>query len=180
MLKKSLLTIALMAVILPLAAQPQLNSKLYVSGSLGYADTGWNYVNYDSAGFAFSGMAGYRYNRQWSFEAGFTHLPEANHKSSTINTNAVSTFARFRLPIDSNQLTFYTKLGFGYLFNSGDSTNTHLGLAMGYGVDYPVQSNLSVQGQYTHYIGNYKSGGVPDTDYYSVGVVYRLPSSLIN
>lgn len=180
MIKRFLLVGTLLGLGLVVTAEPQMNSKLYVTGSLGYANTGWDYADYASTGIGFAGFAGYRYNRTWAFEAGFTHLPEAKLGSSKIKTNALSAFARLRLPIELSRVEFYTKLGFGYLMTSGQVSNNHLGLGFGYGVEYALKNNLSLQGQYTHYVGNYKSGGVPNADYYSVGVTYRLPTKLIN
>jgi hypothetical protein len=181
MFKKIAVASLLCGVMFSSFAEAEMSSKLYVSGTVGYANSGWDFANYDSTGLGFNGTAGYRYNRQWSFEAGFTHFPKSTSGNSTINTNAVSTFARFRLPFEVNKLSFYAKLGLGYLMDSGDSTHSHLGLGIGYGVEYPLMPNLNLLGEYTHYIGNYEPGSqVPNADYYAVGVDYRLPLNVLN
>lgn len=160
------------------AAGSDLPSKFYVAGGIGYADSGWDYANFNSTGIGINALLGYRTNRFWSFEGGFTRLPKSTLSGLSINTNAVSAFAKAKLPIDVSNMSFYTKLGFGYLFNSGQSTDSHLALGMAYGIDYPIKPNLSLEGQFTHYIGRYKNSPVPNVDFYSIGVNYRIPQKV--
>ena len=161
------------------AANPVvLPSKFYVASALGLADSGWDSAGYNSTGIGFNATIGYHYSRYWSFEGGFTRLPKSTLSSLSINTNAVSTFAKVRLPIDINNISFFSKLGVAMLFNSGESTASHLALGMAYGVDYPIQPNLDIEAQFTHYIGRYQSNPVPNADFYSVGVNYRLPQKV--
>lgn len=156
-----------------------LPSKLYVSGALGYANSGWDYAGYNSTGLGFDTMLGYHYTSLWSFEAGYTHLPKSTLAGSSISSNVFSMFAKLKLPITVKNLNFYSKAGFGYFFTSGDSSSTHLALGLAYGVDYPIKPNLDIEGQFTHYIGRYKTNPVPDANYLSVGVSYRIPAKIL-
>lgn len=180
MKKRQLLTavITLSSIFTINAAASDLPSKFYVAGAIGYADSGWDYANFNSTGIGINGTLGYHYSRFWSFEGGFTRLPKSTLSGFSINTNAVSAFAKMRLPIDMNKMSFYGKIGFGYLFNSGTSTDSNLALGMAYGVDYPIKPNLSLEAQYTHYVGRYKASPVPNADLYSVGINYRLPQKV--
>jgi hypothetical protein len=163
-----------------MAEQPAVAlSKVYVGGAIGYADTGWS--NYDSTGIGLSLSGGYHYNEYWSFEGTYTHFPTATAASNIkVHTNTVGAFAKIHLPVNASNLNFYAKLGFADTMQSGANSDSHIGLGMGYGFDYTLQRGLELQAQYTHYVGKYTtSTTVPNIDFYSVGLLYRLPKNFM-
>lgn len=163
------------------AAEPlPASSKFYVGGALGYADTGFSGL--DSTGIGLSVTGGYHYNEYWSFEGTYSHFPEATGPLDIkIHTNTIGAFAKVHLPVNASNLNFFAKLGFADTMQSGSTSDSHFGLGMGYGFDYTLQPGLQLEAQYTHYVGKYTSSvSVPNIDFYSVGVVYRLPRQWMN
>lgn len=156
------------------------SSKLYITAGLGYADTGWDYADYDSTGVGLNIMLGYHYSPNWSFETGYMLFPTSTKTNSSIDTNAFSLLAKYRLPIDTTNLAFFGKAGIGYVFNNGTSSDSTLALAFGYGVDYLVKPNFLVEGQYLHYVGQYQNNPIPNIDYASVGFTYLIPRKWID
>jgi hypothetical protein len=156
------------------------NSDFYIGGHLGFTDTnygpGWN-----STGFGLDILGGYQINSMWAVEANFTHYADATNASHTESTNSFAGDAKLSLPIGQSKFIGFTKLGLANTFNSGMTSNSHLGLTMSYGVDLPILSNLTGEAIYTHNIGKYNgTSSVPNTDFYGLGVVYLLPASLFS
>ena len=154
------------------------NSNFYVGGHLGYTDSGWA-SPWSSTGFGFNILGGYQLNSMWSVEANFTHYADATDKGNTESTNSFAGAAKLSLPIGQSKFSGFTKLGLGNTFNSGFVSHSHFGLTMSYGVDLPILPNLTGEAIYTHNIGKYDTDSmVPNTDFFGLGVIYRLPSSL--
>lgn len=152
------------------------NSNFYVGGHLAFTDTNWP-SPYDSTGLGLDILGGYQLNSMWAFEANFTHYADATRSGGSISTNSFAGDAKLSLPIGQSKFTGFTKLGLANTFNSGDVSSSHFGLTMSYGVDLPILPNLTGEAIYTHNIGN--SSKVPNTDFYGLGVLYRLPVSLL-
>jgi Outer membrane protein beta-barrel domain len=155
------------------------NSDFYVGGDLGLTDSGWS-PTYNSTGFGFHMLGGYQLNSMWSVEGDFTHYADATKSGGgSISTNAFAGNVKFMLPIGHSKFSGFTKLGLANTFNSGDVSSSHLGLVMSYGVQLPILPNLDGVASYTHAIGKYgTTSSVPNTDFYGLGVIYRLPASL--
>ena len=157
------------------------NSNFYVGGHLGITDTGWESPWSSTGGFGFDILGGYQLNSMWSFEGNFTHYGDATWSGNSISTNSFAGDAKFSLPIGQSKWSGFTKLGLANTFNSGYVSNSHFGLTMSYGIDLPILPNLTGEAIYTHNIGRYEaSSKVPNTDFYGLGVVYRLPASLFS
>jgi hypothetical protein len=161
-----------------MAAETSANSNFYVGGHLGMTDTGWQ-SPWNSTGFGFDLLGGYQLNSMWAFEGNFTHYADATNASNTESTNSFAGDAKFSLPIGQSKWSGFTKLGLANTFNSGYVSASHFGLTMSYGVDLPILPNLTGEAIYTHNIGKYETSNfVPNTDFYGIGVIYRLPASL--
>jgi hypothetical protein len=154
---------------------PNQNSDFYIGGHIAFTDTNWP-SPYSSTGLGADILGGYQLDSMWSFEVNFTHFADATRSGGSISTNSFAGNAKLSLPIGKSKFTGFTKLGLANTFNSGDTSNSHFGLTMSYGVDLPILSNLTGEAIYTHNIGN--SNKVLNTDFFGLGVIYYLPNSV--
>lgn len=159
-----------------MAAETNANSNFYVGSHLAFTDTNFS-SPYDSTGLGLDILGGYQLNSMWAFEANFAHYADATCCGGSISTNSFAGDAKLSLPIGKSKFTGFTKLGLANTFNSGNVSSSHFGLTMSYGVDLPLLPNLTGEAIYTHNIGNNK---VFNTDFYGLGVLYRLPASLFS
>lgn len=181
-LKKITLVLGLLAVAGTSMAAPEALSHAYAGAGMGFADTGW--VGRDSTGLGININGGYQFNSMWSVEGGFIHFPDATSSgASSISTNALYAVGKVSLPVFTSKFRAYTKFGFGNVFDSGASSASHLGWVMAYGIDLPLEQDLTIDAGYTHFVGKYTdslSTSVPNADYYAVTVNYQLPARLFS
>lgn len=158
----------------------EASSRVYAGGGLGLTNAGW--VGEDTTGIGFDGKAGYQFNRTWSVEGGFTHFADTTGTGiSSISTNALSIIGKASLPIGTSKFRVYSGFGLGNVFNSGGSTASHLGYVMAYGLELPLNNNLTLTGGYTFFQGHYSTtlkDDVPNATYYNLNLTYLLPESL--
>ena len=157
------------------------DSNVYVGGSLGYTNTHWD-PTYDTTGFGFNLLSGYRLSSLWSFEGVFTHFSTATAPAplSSISTDSLAALAKMTVPIVHSKFNFFSKMGLGYTFNSGDFSRTDYGPVFGVGVGLPIAPNMNIEGSYTHFVGSSGSNAVPNADFYGATFTYTLPAGLFS
>jgi hypothetical protein len=159
----------------------EANSKVYVGGSLGYTNTHWD-PTYNSTGFGFNVLSGYRFSSLWSLEGSFTHFATATAPAplSSISTNSVAALAKMSVPLGQSKFDFFSRMGLGYTFTSGDVSRSNFGPVFGVGVGLPIAKNMNIEGSYTHFVGSYGTNAVPNADFYGATFTYTLPASLFS
>lgn len=154
----------------------------YAGGSIGFANTKWDYAGFNSTGFAFGAYGGYQFNHYFAAEGQFTHFSKSTKSGKdAVKTNAIAAFLKGSIGLGQTKFKLFSKIGLGNVFNSGYSSKSHFGLAFAYGIDWRISKNLTAEAAYTHYIGKYSdnpSDSVPNVDYYSVGLAYTFTKNL--
>jgi OmpA-OmpF porin, OOP family len=197
MLKKILITSVLTAGACVMNANAALPG-LYVSGQVGYADTGIkSKVKINSASFSNNGLAGrlaigYKVTPNFALEAGYLQLSNAEFNIGSPNfstkQNAIDVAAKGTLPI-TNNVNLYGKLGVAYLTTqlegkSASGTTSDLNSVQGIakrkwapevaiGMGYDITPNVTVDTSLTHIqtIGSNRPGNI---DFLAVGVGYNF------
>lgn len=173
-------------------ATTNTSSRFYVSGQVGYADTGMQakFNTQSASGLSNDGLAGrlamgYRLNPNVAIELGYLQLQQATLRSANLflNQNAFDLTGKAALPIAHN-VNLYGKLGVAYLTTKIDDQSTNINGLMGIakrkwapeaalGIAYDITSNVTVDTSFTHIqpLGNNRPGNI---DFLAVGVGYNF------
>jgi len=139
---------------------------------------------------AFGIFGGYKINRNFAVEAGYTDFGKVNATVAVpaatleVKSNAFEVVGVGALPLNQ-QFSVYGKLGFyrgeakasatlGAFSGSQKETNTDLTLVVG--VQYNFNPQLGVRGEWQRYgsMGGDSIGGTFDLDVFAVGVTYKF------
>jgi len=139
---------------------------------------------------AFGIFGGYKINRNFAVEAGYTDFGKVNATVAVpaatleVKSNAFEVVGVGALPLNQ-QFSVYGKLGFyrgeakasatlGAFSGSQKETNTDL--TLGVGVQYNFNPQLGVRGEWQRYgsMGGDSIGGTFDLDVFAVGVTYKF------
>lgn len=167
------------------------DSGWYVGGSIGQTSVDISCAgasSCDDSDTAFKVFGGYQINRNFAVEFGYTDLgtfkASAPGLSLDIDTNAWELVGVGAYPF-SPQFSVYGKLGFyrgeakasatlGVLSGSAKETNTDL--TYGVGLQYNLNRQLGVRGEWQRYssMGGDSIGGEFDVDVLSLGLTYKF------
>jgi OOP family OmpA-OmpF porin len=144
----------------------------------------------DDKDTAYRIFGGYKINRNFAVEAGYTDFGKVNATVAVpaatleVKSNAFEVVGVGALPLNQ-QFSVYGKLGFyrgeakasatlGAFSGSQKETNTDL--TLGVGVQYNFNPQLGVRGEWQRYgsMGGDSIGGTFDLDVFAVGVTYKF------
>lgn len=197
MLKKIFITSVLTASACAIMTANAASKGLYVSGQVGYADTGVkSSVNRIGSEFNNDGLAGrlaigYKITPNAALELGYFQIPSAKFSAGPENStkqNAIDIAAKGMLPITSN-VNIYGKVGVAYLTTELEtklpngatiSLNSQQGVSkrqwapeVAVGMGYDITPNVTVDTSLTHIqtVGSNRPGNI---DFLAVGVGYNF------
>lgn len=153
----------------PAAAQYSLNETPgpYVGGSLGFNDdeeTAWRV------------FGGYQVNRTFGVELGYHDLGQQNIAGFPVDSTAWELVGVGRVPF-GERFAGYGKLGaYRAKIRGGGADETAHDLTFGAGVEYALNRQTSVRGEWQRYrdLGGGAITQVADIDVFSLGVVFRF------
>ncbi len=198
MLKKIFITSVLTASVCAVMNANAASKGLYLSGQIGYADTGVK-SRVKDGGYAFNndGLAGrlaigYKITSNAALELGYLQIPRAKFSVNPENVftkqNALDIAAKGMLPITSN-VNIYGKVGVAYLTTelgitspseAKDNLNSKQGISkrqwapeVAVGMGYDITPNVTVDTSLTHIqtVGSNPPGNI---DFLAVGVGYNF------
>jgi opacity protein-like surface antigen len=189
MLKKLILFIPAIAFCFPaFAAIPQA-SGIYGELNAGYGKVDESIRNShqnDNDGFGASAFLGYKFNPYLGIEGGYTEYPYEDFDNNIKGSEnfAVDLALKGILPLGNTGLSIFIKgggagvhhkLADGTVQVSGAGTHFEPAVFAGFGVDFAILKNLSVNLQAT---GTTKKSNVPSMYLFSGGITYILPESV--
>lgn len=173
-MKKKLLAIALLSAL----TAPAFADNLYGSLSLGNTnDADLTGLGQIASGMSYSLLFGYKANKNFAAEVGYTSLLNG---ASVANTNSTETKNGFEVagigsyPIN-DQFSVYGRLGYVSLnasYSPGSSA-TNTGLVYGPGVQYDINKEIGVRVGYNIYNTSSSSGDSIDNNAY-VSALYNF------
>jgi OmpA-OmpF porin, OOP family len=196
-LKKTSIAAILAASGLAVSSAAMAQAKSADQGFYAGARIGQSKVDIDCTGAncedtdtAFGIFGGYKINRNFAVEAGYTDFGKVNATVTVpaatleVKSNAFDVVGVGAFPINQ-QFSVYGKLGFyrgeakasatlGVFSGSQKETNTDL--TYGVGVQYNVNPQLGVRGEWQRYssMGGDSIGGTFDLDVFALGVTYKF------
>ena len=197
-LKKTTIAALLAAsgIVVSSAAMAQAKSAdqgFYIGAMVGQSDAG----DFDCSGLstcdtkdtAFKFLGGYKINRNFAAEVGYTDLGKITVSvpgvSADIKAQVFELVGVGAYPINQ-QFSVYGKLGFYHGesklsgtvagLGSGSAKETNTDLTYGVGVQFNFNPQLGVRGEWQRYtsVGGDAVGGDSDVDVLSVGVVWKF------
>jgi opacity protein-like surface antigen len=169
----------------------------YIGGQLGYANENYSRNQYnpplsatsvDSKGFAGRLYAGYDINQYFAAELGYSYLPQVKYKNVagsnnnvTFHQQMVDLTAKGTAPLN-DQFAVYGKAGAAYVHrgsfdykqsgvNFSQAALTKVVPTVGAGVKYNITPHTFADVSYSYY---FKSGDLPATNFYGVGLGYKF------
>lgn len=163
------------AVALPAAAQSALSS-VYVGGDLGqskYKDACNGLTGCDNTDTQWGLFAGYQFNRNFAAELGYHDLGSVSTSLGDIKGKSWEITGVGSVPI-TEQFSAYGKLG-GYhgTYKGTGLDNKNNDLTFGFGVQYDLNRNVGLRGEWQRY-DNFGSSGGPNVDVLRVAALWRF------
>jgi len=189
MLKKLILFIPALAFCFPVFAAIPQASGIYGELNAGYGKVDESITNShknEHDGFGASAFLGYKFNPYLGIEGGYTEYPDENFDNNIKGSQnfAVDIALKGILPLGHTGLSLFIKAGGAGVHHkleddlvpvSGAGTHFEPAVFGGFGVDFALLKNLSVNLQAT---GTTKKRNVPRMYLFSGGITYILPESV--
>lgn len=149
----ALLSAAALALSLPAAAQMSMSS-IYVGGAFGqssFKDACNGIASCDDSDTTWGVFGGYQFNRNFAAELGYHDLGSASAPGASYDATAWELVGVAAWPF-SEQFSVYGKLGGfrGEVKSSGDK-DTNTDLTYGVGLQYDLNRNLGLRGEWQRY-----------------------------
>lgn len=174
----ALLGAAAMALALPAAAQMSMNS-VYVGGALGqskFKDACNGVANCDDKDTSWGLFAGYQFNKNLAAELGYHDLGSASDPTGSVDGTAWELVGVGAWPF-TEQFSVYGKLGgFRGELKGGGIKETNTDLTYGLGLQYDLNKNLGLRGEWQRYpsMGGGAFGDKTDVDVMRVAALWRF------
>jgi OOP family OmpA-OmpF porin len=167
--RKALIAIAALstaAFAAPAMAQMRMSSA-YIGGGFGQSKIKDACNGCDDKDTAIKLFGGYQFNRTFAAELGYNMLGKASGGGASVEATAWELSAVAGLPV-ANQFSVLGRLGLyhGEFKPSGIpgvSTKSNNGLTFGFGVQYDLNRNLGLRGEWQRF-NNMGGGGFVETD----------------